>query len=69
MEGKFYAIGERFTVGNNVLLVVEDIEGVENNCTHCFFDNTPKKCNDYPCNYEDREDGKDVHFLKVGLIS
>lgn len=69
MNPKYYAIGEKFLENGVELMVVKDIDGLENNCLRCHFNDRPEACQNYICTFEEREDGEDVHFLETSKIS
>lgn len=69
MEPKYYAIGEKFFDKDVELMVVKDIDGLENNCLRCHFNDRPEECKNQLCTFEVRPDCEDVHFLKTSKIS
>lgn len=68
MIPKYYANGEKFRENDTELMVVNDIDGLENNCDLCYFNCRPE-CQNYICTYEEREDGEDVHFIKTSFLN
>lgn len=69
MFQKYHAIGEKFRENDTELVVVKDIDGLENNCDLCYFNNRSDKCCEYMCTFEYRDDGEDVHFIETCKIS
>lgn len=69
MQRKYYAIGEKFHDNGVELMVVKDIDGLENNCQNCYYNNRHETCKDQICTFEDRPDQEDVHFIETSKIS
>ena len=64
-----YKVGEVF-YSHEVDAQVKCVEDVGTSCAHCVFNEEGESCpaksyNWHPCYHSDREDGKDVHFVKV----
>ena len=69
MESKYYAIGDKFRDNGVELMEVKDIDGLENNCLRCHYNEKPEECKNQLCTFEDRPDKEDVHFLETSKIS
>lgn len=62
MKKNEHCIGKTFTYQGLTLKVVIDDPQRESNCAYCELEDDPA-CNEFPCNFEDRVDKEDVHFV------
>lgn len=63
-----YPIGATISIKGEICKVVEDIDLSDENCYECVLDSKGKgiTCRNLACLNHEREDHKDVHFVKIG---
>lgn len=62
-----YPIGATISIKGKICKVVEDRDLSEENCNECILDSKGKgiTCRNLACLNHEREDRKDVHFVKI----